>query len=93
MNKNEKGKAVLVTTEFKGVFFGYLEGRSENSVTLKNARNCIYWPAANNGFLGLANMGPLAGSKIGPRADIELMKPTCIADATPESVELWEEFK
>jgi len=91
MNKN---KAVLVTTEFKGVFFGYLAGKaSAEAVVLLRARNCIYWPAANKGFLGLATEGPLQEAKIGPRVDeIQLFKITSVARVTSVAAETWENF-
>ncbi len=87
-----KGRPVLVTTEYRGVFFGYFvsENKEQRRIVLKGARNCIYWPPSNNGFLGLASDGPLNGAKIGPRADIELTGVTCVAECTPEAVKLWE---
>lgn len=54
-----KEQAVLVTTEFRGVFFGYMtEMPKDGSVTLKRAQNCVYWSADVKGFLGLASTGP-----------------------------------
>jgi len=52
-------KKVLITTEFRGVFFGEVnEGKKlPAEITLKNARNCIYWSSDCNGFLGLASKG------------------------------------
>ena len=48
------GKPVLVTTEFRGVFFGYIKSRDGATVILTNARNCLYWSAQTGGFGGLA---------------------------------------
>lgn len=45
MNK----KPVMVTTESKGVFFGYLEGEEGENVTLTNVRCCIFWSSAMRG--------------------------------------------
>lgn len=84
------GKPVLVTTEYRGVFFGYLDGGAGETIRLKRARNCIYWDSAEKGFLGLAAVGPLSGCRVGPAADIELRKVTCIAAVTPEAVARWE---
>ena len=82
--------AVLVTTAQRGVFFGYADDTSGNVIKLTAARNCIYWPPTNKGFLGLANMGPLKGSRVGPPATIELRNITCVAECTPKAVKLWE---
>ena len=85
-----KERAVLVTTTHRGVFFGYLQSRNGDSVTLRAARNCVYWDRATKGFLGLAQQGPGSGCRIGPAADIELFGITAIADVTPDAVAKWE---
>jgi hypothetical protein len=87
-----KMRPVLVTTEYRGVFFGYTEDTSGDTITLHNARNCIYWPSSTGGFLGLAADGPLAGSRIGAKANrIELRRVTAVADVTADAVKRWEE--
>lgn len=64
------GRPVLVTTEHRGVFFGYLRGEARaDQVTLDRPRNVLYWPTAQKGFLGLCNMGPVAECRIGPAAE------------------------
>lgn len=84
-------RPVLVTTEYRGVFFGYAEDTSGDVITLKNARNCIYWPSSQGGFAGLASEGPANGSRIGARVDqIELRKITAVAEVTPAAAEKWE---
>lgn len=88
--KNGDARPVLVTTEHRGVFFGYEEVRGENTIKLKRARNCLYWSADTKGFLGLAATGPTSGCRIGPAADVELFKVTSISDVTPEAVKAWE---
>src|ERR1700743_3666783 len=92
MTKKTNGKesAVLVTTEHRGVFFGYTDDTSGDIIKLRAARNCIYWPAEQKGFLGLADKGPLRGSRIGPAADLELRKMTVVAACTEEAVKAWE---
>ena len=92
-NRKPKERAVLVTTAHRGVFFGYTTKTDGATIALRSARNCIYWPAANKGFLGLANMGPVSGARVGPPADIELRDITCVAECTPESVKAWETTK
>lgn len=83
-------RAVLVTTEYRGVFFGYASDTGGDTIKLRAARNCIYWPEENKGFLGLANFGPVSGSRVGPPADIELRRVTCVAEVTDEAVKAWE---
>ena len=83
-------RAVLVTTAHRGVFFGYAAKTDGATIKLRSARNCVYWPAANKGFLGLANMGPVSGARVGPPADIELRDITCVADITEAAVSAWE---
>ena len=85
-----KERAVLVTTTHRGVFFGYAEKTDGATIKLRAARNCIYWPTLNKGFLGLAVMGPVIGARIGPAADVELRDITCVAECTPVAVEAWE---
>lgn len=82
-------KPVLVTTEFRGVFFGYAADTSGSDIKLKDARNCLYWSSDVGGFLGLANSGPSSKCRIGPTADIDLRKVTCVAEVTPAAETLW----
>ena len=89
-NRKKKEKAVLVTTAHKGVFFGYATETGGAIIKLRAARNCIYWPTENKGFLGLASMGPIGNARVGPAADIELRDITCVAECTPEAVGRWE---
>lgn len=88
--KGNGERAVLVTTEHRGVFFGYTTDTSGDIINLRAARNCIYWPVEQKGFLGLASKGPMKGSRIGPAADLELRKITAVAACTPEAVIAWE---
>ena len=88
--KKQVERAVLVTTEHRGVFFGYATDTSGDVISLRAARNCIYWPSSNKGFLGLASEGPHKGARVGPAADIELRKITAVAACTPEAVTAWE---
>jgi hypothetical protein len=68
----QQSRAVLVTTQHRGVFFGYLIGEpSKDKVTLKGLRNVVYWDAATKGFVGLASNGPTDGCRVGPAAGAE----------------------
>jgi hypothetical protein len=88
--KTTKDRGVLVTTEHRGVFFGYASDTRGDTIHLRRGRNCVYWPVGQKGFLGLATVGPIAGAKIGPPADIDLRKITCVAECTPAAIEAWE---
>lgn len=84
-------RPVLVTTEYRGVFFGYASDTSGDTITLKRARNCIYWPSGNGGFGGLAAEGPAKGARIGARIEsIDLRKITAVAEVSHSAVEKWE---
>ena len=65
---NMTKRPVLITTEFRGVFFGWAEDTGGDTVTLTNARNCIFWPSENGGFMGLASDGPHRNARIVRRA-------------------------
>lgn len=89
-------RPVLVTTEFRGVFFGYAEPFDElpRTITLTDARNCIYWPRVVGGFLGLATVGPIGESSIGPTvSELELYGVTSIGSVSPEAERQWREVK
>lgn len=85
-----KSRPVLVTTQHRGVFFGYATKTNGTQIKLMRARCVIYWPKECKGFLGLASMGPLEGSRVGPAADIELRYVTCVADVSAEAVARFE---
>ena len=88
-----KRKAVLVTTEFRGVFFGFVkdDSKAPEEITLTNARNCIYWASSVGGFLGLASKGPDGNCRIGSQVEeLTLYKVTSIAPVSDEAVKAWE---
>ena len=86
-------RPVIVTTEYRGVFFGYAEDTSGDNITLRRARNCIYWSSSTGGFMGLASCGPQEGSRIGAQVDsIDLRRVTSVVEMTPEAVEAWEAY-
>lgn len=87
-------KPVLVTTEFRGVFFGYVKDDSKlpNEITLTKVRNCIYWSSDINGFLGLASLGPSVNCKIGTEVpEITLWKITSVTGVTKNAEGKWRE--
>lgn len=83
-------RPVIITTEYRGVFFGFADDTSGDTVILKNARNAIYWSTATGGFMGLASDGPAAGSRIGKQVDqIELRKVTSVIEVSDAAVVAW----
>ena len=86
----KKERAVLVTTQHRGVFFGYTAKTDGAVISLRAARNCLSWAREVKGFLGLANLGPIGDSRVGPPADIELRDITCVAECTPQATQMWE---
>lgn len=88
-------KAMLVTTEHRGVFFGYSDADPEKvietkRVNLSNARNCISWSGIK-GFLALAERGPSDNCRIGPAVSSFYVNDiTSVAICTDEAVEKWE---
>ena len=84
-------QALVVTTEQRGVFFGYGEPTDGEVIRLENCRMCVYWPEENHGVVGLASDGPKKGARIGPAAPaITLQNVTAIMEASPMAVLNWE---
>lgn len=86
-------KPVLVTTEFRGVFFGFIKNDKNlpQQITLTNCRNCIYWASSVGGFLGLASTGPNSNCKIGSQIkEITLYKITSITPVEEKAAEAWK---
>lgn len=91
MTKNKK--AVVVTTEHRGVFFGYIkdEKRAPEKIILNDARICVYWSADVKGVLGLAATGPSKSCKISKSVpEFTAYKVTSITECTPEAKTQWE---
>ena len=82
---------VMVTTDKRGVFAGYLEAETQKTVTLSEARMCVYWSQETKGVLGLAACGPQQGSRITDAVpSIKLTGITSITDVTDEARAKWE---
>jgi hypothetical protein len=84
------GRPVIVTTSYRGVFFGYAQDTTGNTVHLKRARNCVYWSKNVKGFIGLAVTGPTRDCRVGPAADFEVRSVTGVLEVLPEAVAAWE---
>jgi hypothetical protein len=87
----EIGARVVVTTEYRGVFFGTLESYEDRVAVLTDARCCVFWSRETRGFLGLANTGPLGGSRVSPSVpEIELCGVTTVTLCGDAAAEQWE---
>ena len=86
-------RPVIITTEYRGVFFGYAEDTSGETIQLKGRRNCIYWDASIGGFAGLASVGPNNKCRIGASADGDVRNVTSVTEMTKEAELAWVDAK
>ena len=86
-------RPVLVTTQHRGVFFGYLIGEpSKEKVVIDRCRNVTYWDTATKSFLGLAATGPTKQCRVSAAsAESTLYDVTGVFVCTPEAVEKFEQ--
>lgn len=81
---------LVVTTEHRGVFFGYGTPTTDKTIRLERARMCVYWSADVRGVVGLAAKGPSKGCRIGPAAPaIVLQGVTAVLEVSKEAEEQW----
>ncbi len=86
-----KGNPVMVTTEHRGVFFGYEESRKGSVITLSRARMCVSWEGGLKGVLGLAATGPSQHCRVGPAVErLELLGVTAVSSVTKDAIKRWE---
>ena len=83
-------RPVLVTTEHRGVFFGYSQDTDGETIKLERGRLCLFWSRDVKGFMGLAATGPTAGCRIGPPATITLRAITSVIEVDAAAVTAWE---
>lgn len=91
----KKPKAVLITTEFRGVFFGYIKDDKKlpAEMTLTGVRNCIYWQNCG-GFLGLAANGPNKECRVGARVpEVTVYKVTSVTPVDDAAEKNWDAAK
>jgi len=82
---------LVVTTEHRGVFFGYGEMTTETIIKLTDARMCVYWSADVHGIVGLAANGPTKGCRITPAAPAILLQGvTSIQQVSAEAEAKWK---
>lgn len=82
---------LLVTTEHKGVFFGWGVESDAPTIRLEKAQMCVYWSSECKGVLGLATNGPTENCKVGPAVPaITLRGVTSVTVVTDAAVAMWE---
>ena len=87
-----KERPVIVTTEHRGVFFGYATDTSGAVIQLRSARMAIRF-GTTRGLMELAETGPTSNSKISARADMEVRKITATFEVTEAATKAWEAAK
>jgi hypothetical protein len=81
---------LIVTTQHRGVFFGFGKPSENKTIRLTNAQMCVYWSADVKGVLGLASTGPTKSCRIGPAVPaITLQDVTSITEASEEAAKAW----
>lgn len=86
---NGKEVYVVITTQHRGVFAGYVTETNAKTLNVRAMRNCLYWPSTVGGFEGLAATGPNSQTKIGPAVDATLHDITCVLKCSPEAEKAW----
>ncbi len=86
-------KNVLITTEHRGVFFAQVDETmdltTKNLTNLKNCRMAIVW-GTTKGVMQLAETGPTNNSRIGAKADVDIMHDiTAVFTVTDKAAEIW----
>lgn len=90
---DENHVAVIVTTEHRGVFYGYVrahEDLSARTLSLRQARMAIRW-GTTKGIGELARSGPTSESLIGDAADMPAIHDvTAVFMVTAAARSAWE---
>ncbi len=83
-------RPVIVTTEYRGVFFGYADATESDEIQLYRARMAISF-GTTRGLFQLAETGPTKLSSISAQApSIHLRKVTAVIELTDKAVAAWE---
>lgn len=84
----------IITTEYRGVFFGYIkeEQIKETTLDVEKCRNVRYWTSEVNGFQGLSSNGPSNGCTISAMAGgpVVLHKVTSVSVCSESATQKWE---
>lgn len=92
MATKKKAEYVVVCTDKRGVFGGYLESGDVGQIcVLRDARMCLYWSRATGSVLGLSQSGPRPDCRIGEAApSLRLQDVHCIMECSATAQEAWE---
>jgi hypothetical protein len=89
-------RAVVVCTDKRGVFFGYVGDEITNEHLLsgpihdlERARMVLWWSKDMNGVMGLASKGPSRDCRLSEEADITVRDLHAVFNVTPEALEKW----
>ena len=89
-----KPSPVIVTTDKRGVVFGYTTNVNARPIVLANARMCRYWSADVGGVFGLGEKGPTQDCKISAVVpSITLEGVTAIMSVDPAAERAWKDAK
>jgi hypothetical protein len=81
---------LVVTTQHRGVFFGFGRPTVNKTIRLTRVQMCVYWSSDVKGVLGLAAKGPTRGCKIGPPVPaMTLQDVTGVMEASEEAQKAW----
>jgi hypothetical protein len=82
---------LIVTTQHKGVFFGYGLPSDAATIRIERARMVVSWSADVRGVVGLAATGPTNGCRIGHQAPaIMLRDVTAVIEVSPAAADRFE---
>jgi hypothetical protein len=94
MSKSKKAERYVVYASDSRpwvVCAGVLEKQDASGVTLRDARQAVYFTAPRGGLFGLATHGPQPGSRISGAAErVELGPKVALLDCTAEARAAWE---
>jgi hypothetical protein len=83
-------KFVVVCTEKRGVFGGYVKDTKADPIVMTDAQMCVYWSADTRGVVGLAATGPTSDCRVTkPAPTAELRGVTAVFDCSDEAVKAW----
>lgn len=89
----KKKRHVIITTEYRGVYFGEIQKQDGRECILRNARMAIRW-GTTRGVDQLASTGPTGSSKLGATAaKVWLCGITSVVDCTQEAIDAWNAAK
>lgn len=81
---------VVVTTAHRGVFYGVGIPSDAETITITDARMCVYWSQDVRGVLGLASSGPSKNCKVTlPVPSLTLRDVTAVIVCSQEAAEAW----